>query len=280
MEQAAVSQLIQQCVSAGLPANNNNGQAPTDMETLYNGTVSANNPTGFNIDQTTISSFRCPSDGVMIEPNGVLAYTNYAGNVGANVGQNAGNNQIADENGILTRDIYVNFADVTDGTSNTLMFSEMVVANNGNYVAGSSAQTSLAVPTEVSYGGNPPNPASWPNLTEAAVQAWATASGTPAVPNNTLNGNAIGRCWYRGQNGITGFTTLLTPNAPYQNSESNACVGCNFDNSAMIAARSLHPGGVNAGLCDASVRFVSSTINWVTYQELGSRNDGQPVGQY
>jgi type II secretory pathway pseudopilin PulG len=279
MEQAAISQLIQGCVSNGLPANNNNGQAPTDMETLFNGAGGANDPNGFNIDMTAISAFRCPSNAAILNTN-LIACTNYAGNVGANMGQNAGNIGTANENGILCRDVYIGMADVTDGTSNTLMFSEQVIANNSTYQAGSSAQTSLAVITEVNYNGNPPNPSSWPNLTQAQVQVWAMAAGTPAAPNNTLNGCTIGGQWYRGQNGQTGFTTLLTPNAPYQNSESSACSGCNLDNSAMVAARSMHPGGVNACLCDASVRFVTQTIDWTTWQELGCRNDGQPVGPF
>ena len=43
----------------------------------------------------------------------------------------------------------------------------------------------------------------------------------------------------------------------------------------VTAARSRHPGGVNAVLCDASVRFVSDTIALDVWQSLGSMNGGE-----
>ena len=43
----------------------------------------------------------------------------------------------------------------------------------------------------------------------------------------------------------------------------------------VTAARSRHPGGVNAVLCDASVRFVSDTIALDVWQAMGSMNGGE-----
>jgi prepilin-type N-terminal cleavage/methylation domain-containing protein/prepilin-type processing-associated H-X9-DG protein len=49
---------------------------------------------------------------------------------------------------------------------------------------------------------------------------------------------------------------------------------------------SYHPGGANFLFCDGSVHFVSETIDYDTsspygtYQRLGRRNDGQPVGDF
>ncbi|MGL4941758.1 MAG: DUF1559 domain-containing protein [Thermoguttaceae bacterium] len=40
---------------------------------------------------------------------------------------------------------------------------------------------------------------------------------------------------------------------------------------------SKHSGGANFALADGSVRFISQTINYVTFQYLGARRDGQPV---
>ena len=43
------------------------------------------------------------------------------------------------------------------------------------------------------------------------------------------------------------------------------------------AARSRHPGGVNAGLCDGSIRFVTDTIALATWQALGTTEGGEAV---
>ena len=48
--------------------------------------------------------------------------------------------------------------------------------------------------------------------------------------------------------------------------------------SLNVAARSLHPGGVNALLADGHVQFVKDTIDVATWRALGSRNGGEAVG--
>jgi prepilin-type processing-associated H-X9-DG protein len=41
-----------------------------------------------------------------------------------------------------------------------------------------------------------------------------------------------------------------------------------------------HPAGCNVLLGDGSVRFVSETINQLTWAALASRAKGDPVGEY
>ncbi|NLS93786.1 MAG: DUF1559 domain-containing protein [Planctomycetaceae bacterium] len=45
----------------------------------------------------------------------------------------------------------------------------------------------------------------------------------------------------------------------------------------MQAARSVHPGGVQAAMVDGSCHFVSETIDWTTWRWLGNKGDGNPV---
>jgi prepilin-type processing-associated H-X9-DG protein len=44
--------------------------------------------------------------------------------------------------------------------------------------------------------------------------------------------------------------------------------------------KSNHPGGAHFVFCDGSVHFLPETIDYMTYQRLGDRRDGQPVGNW
>ncbi len=45
----------------------------------------------------------------------------------------------------------------------------------------------------------------------------------------------------------------------------------------MIGASSNHPGGVNTGFIDGSVRFVKNTINSQTWTALATKAGGEVV---
>jgi hypothetical protein len=45
-------------------------------------------------------------------------------------------------------------------------------------------------------------------------------------------------------------------------------------------ARSYHPGGVLVSLMDASVRFVSESVNRDTFRNAGNRADGAPLEEF
>jgi prepilin-type N-terminal cleavage/methylation domain-containing protein/prepilin-type processing-associated H-X9-DG protein len=81
--------------------------------------------------------------------------------------------------------------------------------------------------------------------------------------------------------GVFKFMTILTPNssAPdyvdwaIPNSDPLMPVVANAPQYS--AARSRHPGGVNASMCDGSIRFVSNDINVGTWAALGTMNGGE-----
>lgn len=58
--------------------------------------------------------------------------------------------------------------------------------------------------------------------------------------------------------------------------------GCNGDANWQTSQgfKSKHPGGAQFLFCDGSVHFIGETVEYRTYQILGSRNDALPVGQY
>jgi prepilin-type processing-associated H-X9-DG protein len=45
----------------------------------------------------------------------------------------------------------------------------------------------------------------------------------------------------------------------------------------VLATRSRHPGGVNAGMCDGSVKFMKNSINPLTYMGLTSTHGGEVI---
>lgn len=91
-----------------------------------------------------------------------------------------------------------------------------------------------------------------------------------------------------------GFTTRLGPNSnlpdivwqsTYCNNQppNPPCDKVPYsspDRPSSLAARSRHPGGVNAGLCDGSVRFVSETIPIRTWRSLSTAYGAEAIGDY
>ncbi len=65
----------------------------------------------------------------------------------------------------------------------------------------------------------------------------------------------------------------LTCNAYVINAQTGA-PGANMPWGGNTILNSLHPGGINVLLTDASVRFVSSTVDFTAFQRACARNDG------
>ena len=135
-------------------------------------------------------------------------------------------------------------ADVADGTSNTLMMSESLV--------------------RAPSGG---------------------AFGEP------------GAYWRGGAWGEFGFTTLQAPNTDVADEiyacqieddpatpqmEGNPQAPCvsNGGGAAYSYARSAHTGGVTVLMADGSARFVSDSINLLTWQGLSTRKKGEVIGEF
>ena len=102
-----------------------------------------------------------------------------------------------------------------------------------------------------------------------------------ALPKATVasSDSAFGWSWLLSLDYATAnnaYTHVMTPN-------SLSCTGATtptaFTNNptwggvgAAITATSNHPGGVNVGFCDGSVKFVKDSIDLATWQGVGTRN--------
>jgi len=77
------------------------------------------------------------------------------------------------------------------------------------------------------------------------------------------------------------LNTMTTCEAPYRrpNPPYPACTNPNNWNLSW-GFRSGHVGGAQFLMGDGAVRFLSENIDYRTYQNLGSRNDGQVIGEF
>lgn len=152
---------------------------------------------------------------------------------------------------IVARQCY-RFRDITDGLSNTVVFGEQLL--------GDGAADSTTPPVNNDY----------------RRRILVLTSNTQTTPTNC----AAGTNWSgtRGEKWIWHGRTLY--NHYYgPNAKSPDCYNAS-SGYFLTSARSAHTGGVQVGLCDGSVRFVSDNINLATWRALSTRGGGEILGEF
>jgi prepilin-type N-terminal cleavage/methylation domain-containing protein/prepilin-type processing-associated H-X9-DG protein len=220
-----------------------NAVSQTDTSTRYGG--------GDNLKFVTknqISAYTCPSDSITANPSiisGVTFHNYVANNGNTTVARTVTFGKKLDGKDNIYRGApfvwvtswnsnpqVVRLADISDGLSNTLAFSETVQGRDGDlrgfawWHSGAHFETYLA-----------------PNSTQPDIL------------------EAIGYC-------------------KAQNISNPPCDGPTTSNPQHIAARSRHPNGVQATMCDGSVRFVSQSVNLDVWRAAGSAAGREPAGEF
>jgi prepilin-type N-terminal cleavage/methylation domain-containing protein len=136
------------------------------------------------------------------------------------------------------------FASIQDGSSNTLLMSEVIVARQDNNQNGGGNWQNGDFRGHIWHDATSSSPSHCPNI-------FMTING----PNSTVPDNAL--CGIIPNNDIR---------MPCTNGSTT---------SRMNMARSRHPGGVNAALSDGSIRFFSQTIAVAAWNALGSMDAGE-----
>ncbi len=109
---------------------------------------------------------------------------------------------------------------------------------------------------------------------------------TPSPSTTLLDRRA--RIW-NDDSGCYQVSTLLTPNSTAP--DYSACINNPVPNTPCtnagccgtvtlgyyMAARSLHPGGVNVSMCDGSVRFIKNSINLLSWRGLSSEAGNEVI---
>lgn len=180
--------------------------------------------------RTRLAPLTCPSDEPQVAPNGVT-YHNYVANYGNT--NHVGMDHLGPANPAWIKyqgspfkgddwnahpDIAMEFREITDGLSNTLLASETVQGQNGD-------------------------------LRGFTWWGWAAGFETRAAPNasdpDTLQ--------------YSQACNPVDPNPPCTAPQTVA-------NRFWGAARSRHPGGVNAAMCDGSVHYVADPIDLAVWR--------------
>jgi prepilin-type processing-associated H-X9-DG protein len=108
-------------------------------------------------------------------------------------------------------------------------------------------------------------------VTDGLSNTIALGETLPAQNSYMTGGN-----WARFDSGNSISTTIIPINWV---SDQPGCSLNGMDNWAVaFGFKSRHSGGANFAFGDGSVHFINQGIDVKTYQLLGCRNDGQPVG--
>jgi prepilin-type N-terminal cleavage/methylation domain-containing protein/prepilin-type processing-associated H-X9-DG protein len=216
-----------------------------------------------------LAVFLCPSDGnapsSTLTLNGVTlqaGYSSYPNSIG--IMRNAGNaiDGPADKMNQTSDGPPISYAIVTDGLSNTALWSEFVMGT------GQTTATNGRDGKNMLYGplGTPDG--------KFGPYGYATFQlVVSACQNNTAKfSDQKGQEWLNHQMGWGGaYSHMMTPNKR----------ACSYDgwhtDSGVITASSNHPGGVNLAMMDGSVRFVRDSVNQVTWWAIATYAGGEVV---
>lgn len=208
-----------------------------DLTTIDNGIAAS----------TVISTLLCPSDIDRLQI--VWGHTNYRASNGADWSGRNGNGMF----GQISR---VRLRDVTDGTTNTAMFSERCKGtpdhNTKDYLSDIYVM-----------------PGIWSNDTFRDF----CGSHSPETAAAWTHNIDSGQNWLSGNFNWTRYNHVLPPN------RVSCKNGLTWDGVSMSAS-SRHTGGVNVTLADGSTRFVSDNVDENIWSALGTISGGETIGEY
>jgi len=157
----------------------------------------------------------------------------------------------------------------TDGTSNTIAFSEAAVGAQNLLPK----QRLIGLQgVQIPFASMLYDASADPVTTQSVIQLCNAAynSGTASFLDLQRGEN-----WAHGSMAMSMFNTVVTPNA--YNDTWTHC-GLNASSRAVLSnADSYHAGGVNCMMGDGSVKFIKDSINQRTWWALGTKAGGEVV---
>jgi prepilin-type processing-associated H-X9-DG protein len=230
-----------------------------------------NTAPNFTSRTITINTFVCPSDGN--NPSAAVTIGTLTGLPGStNYPNNVGTASVDTTTGYVDGPAYyagattpptpvVTLASVTDGTSNTAIFSEWIrgrnnVTQDGLFQVYNDTKDSAKVVNV---------------LTTLALDCQTT-------PTIAQGGTVI-----FGQKGVDWLFQHCSNGGCYSHVMTPNTMACYFGGSntaghpiaTMVGASSYHSGGVNVGFLDGTVRFVKNSVNQRTWWAIATKAGGE-----
>ena len=230
--------------------------------------TAANYLANTTVGYTQIGVLLCPSDGTSARPVDPYGTKSYHCNLGGPGIILAWSGSIVAPRSWSSNAVGpFGFSAITDGLSNTGLFSERLIG------LPSSQTATVFISSANAKRGIFRGPDGGTFNTGDPAKAMAFVQGCKALPGTTKAGNTqhIGHIWTYGypayqSNYYNHF------GAPYSLSCINANEGGTQNGRWSIAsATSNHSGGVNVGFADGSVKFVKDSVNLPTWWPLGTR---------
>jgi len=218
--------------------------------------------------------FMCPTDQMKsvcaneYAIDGELAPTNYAFCMGTGTtrGKTGWLGSPYDADGVYYARSTTRITDIKDGSSNTVGISERLLGDGPE-------SGTVASRAEI-------NP-QWMYVNPGYVET------NDANCDSTLSINVAQRrmyTWVAGEPRCTMYDHYYPPNDKTHPDCVANFIGSDpttlYTGHGLSTARSLHPGGVNVGLCDGSGRFVSESIDLAIWRALATRGNGDLVSNF
>ena len=239
-----------------------------------------------------LAALICPSDASTDKPGinylGVpLGTTNYVGNMG-------GPGQIGMFTGTIVSNSVgwggnqgncgpVSLAKITDGTSNTALFSERLIGL-ANPSTTSVTRASQNFKRVVFNGPSSTSTPAGQNTGPAGALAFVL--GCQGLPGTTNPSNT----WGSGFTWLSGYPLHVVvndylhsgpPNGPACGNPQGSFASLSWlifvNPTGSAPPTSNHPGGVNVGFSDGSVKFIKDSVSMPTWWALGTRAGGEVI---
>jgi len=228
-----------------------------------------------------VAAFLCPSDPRMVR----VSQTNYVGNAGGVFAVNGYSGTFvpsavswpegAPSPGNTTAGT-LRIASVTDGTSNTALFSEKLTAHSNAGAVRAGDQNPNNARRVWFRSGDMGRAASSQTIpqVQAMLGRCRALAPTTVPPGNAAETSG----WFRAYPAYANYGVYHhtgTPNS--RNCGANHIADWGQDFWGTSNATSLHPGGVNVCMADGSVRFIKDTISQQAWWGIGTRSGGEVI---